>query len=365
MIEEIGIVFVFAALLGFAAKLLRQPMIPAYVLAGLMVGPLVLGFVKHTAEVSELSEIAVVIMLFVIGIEMDISRLRKLGLIAIGGGFLQVAACFGLGFGAARLFGMSGIASSYLGFAAAFSSTMVTVKILGDKGDIDSLYGRISVGILIMQDILAIFALSLLTVDTFSFSAIANTFTAAAGLILIVVLVCGKWVLPRLMQFVARDRETLFVVVMGILFIAGFYAKQQHLSLSIGSFLAGLAMARLAYQYEIIGDMKALKSFFTIMFFAALGLGLSPNASAITAGQGLDVLYISIAQYGWFIIVFSISTTSFFIVCKPRLVKMRDIVASLPSLPQSTSWSKNDVKTASIIALLCPICQYKRINLKT
>ncbi|MFA6253682.1 MAG: cation:proton antiporter [Candidatus Paceibacterota bacterium] len=313
MQQDIGILFVLAALFGLVFKIARQPMIPAYVLAGVVVGPLCLGWINQVESIGDMSGIAATIMLFVIGIEMDLSRLKKLGLVAIGGGCLQVIASFGLGFGLAKLLGMTSIAGAYIGFATSFSSTMLVVKVLGEKYDLNTLYGRISIGILVMQDVMAIFALSILTTaNDFSVTELISTGTITAGLILLIVMVCGKFVFPRLFWCVARERETLFVVAMGVLFVCAFYAAKMKLSMGIGSFLAGLAMASLAYQHEIIGDFKALKSFFTVLFFAALGLQLAPTTSGASLGSFGLIIYNHLTL----IVLMSVAV----IVIKPLLV---------------------------------------------
>lgn len=318
IVREIGFIIIAAGILGIAMRLLKQPTVLAYVLAGICVGPLVLGWVSHQQAIAELSELAVVVMLFVIGIEMDLSRLTKVGPVAIIGGAIQVGATFLIGFLFSLMVGTSTIAASYVGFALAFSSTMLVVKVLGEKYDLDTLYGRIVIGILIIQDIFAIFALSILSSADkgFSLSAMLSTSTLAAGLILIVVFICGKFILPRIFDFAAREREILFLVTMATLFIMAFYAENQKLSMGIGSFLAGLAIAKMSYKYEIVGDLKALKSFFTILFFAALGLQLAPIADDnSTTPIILDFLQV-VWSYAGTIILFSFLA----IIVKPVMV---------------------------------------------
>lgn len=182
----------------------------------------------------------------------------------------------------------------------------------------NTLHGRIVVGILIMQDMAAIFALSILaTVDHFSVETLFSTLTLSAGLILIVVFVLGRFVFPYLLHYLASERELLFVIVIGILFAIGFYAESQKLSIGIGAFLAGLSLSRLSYRYEIIGDLKALKMFFTILFFAALGLQLTPlqHNGATVAGTWTDFMGIC-AEHFTLIVLFLI----FAVIVKPLLI---------------------------------------------
>lgn len=318
MTREIALIFVMAGLLGALFKFLKQPMIPALVLAGIILGPLALNWVSHPEQINGLSEFAVVVMLFVIGAEMDITRLKKLGMVAILGGTVQSLIILALGFGLGKLIGLNNITATYMGIAAGFSSTMLVVKILGEKYQLNTLYGKIVVGTLIIQDVLAIFALSIMTtIDNFSVEKLTTTVLVASGLILIVVLVCSKYVYPRLFDFAAKERETLFMVAMALVFGVALIADFQHLSLSIGAFLVGLGISNLAYQHEIIGDMKAMKTFFTILLFASLGLQLAPNTAELAAGESaitalMDVMSESI----WLIVGFTILG----IVIKPLVI---------------------------------------------
>jgi Kef-type K+ transport system membrane component KefB len=305
MITEIGIIFVIVAIIGLIFHYLKQPMVPAYILAGIIAGPLALGLISQAGAISELSEMAFVVMLFVIGIEMDLRRLEKIGLVAIFGGILQVVVTFAVGWIFGYLMGEKHITCAYVGLILAFSSTMLVVKILGDKHDLETLYGRVAVGILVMQDILAIFALAILSSGSFSLSQTISTITLTAGIILLVVFVAGEYLLPRLFDIIASDREMLFCISLGLLFIVGFYAQSQKLTLGIGSFLIGLAMSNSAYRYEIIGDLKALKSFFAVLFFASLGLQMVP-ADILTHGGSvyitMIIFYHVVIAKIWFIL---------------------------------------------------------------
>ncbi|TAK96528.1 hypothetical protein EPO05_01550 [Patescibacteria group bacterium] len=302
MLHEIGVVFVAAALMGLLFYRFKQPLIPAFVLAGVLVGPLVLNWVHNAKTISELAEVSVAMLLFLIGTEMDLSRLKEQGLIVILGGTLQVAVTFAVGFGVAILFGFSSVAACYLGFVLAFSSTMLVVKILGDRGKLSTVFGRITVGILVIQDIYAIFALSLLGMaGKVSLNSVLVTLTATAGTILIIVLLAGRLGFPRLLRFVSLEKELLILTILGSIFVGGFYAESVQLSLGIGAFLVGLALSNLIYTNEIVGDLKPLKAFFTPLFFASLGLMIAPE----TASPGPDLLILLSKNIG-LIVVFSV-----------------------------------------------------------
>jgi len=318
MTHEIALIFVMAGFLGAIFKFLKQPMIPALVLAGIVLGPLMFNWIGHPEQINELSEFAVVVMLFVIGAEMDITRLKKLGAVAILGGTIQATIILALGFGLGKLVGLNNITATYLGIAASFSSTMVVVKILGEKYQLNSLYGKIVVGTLIIQDVLAIFALSIMaTIDDFSPQKLVTTIFVASGFILLVVLVGSKWIYPRLFGFAAKERETLFQVAMALVFGVALLAHQQHLSLSVGAFLVGLGISNMAYHHEIIGDMKAMKTFFTILLFTSLGLQLAPNTGEIAGSEnGFSALMTVMSESVWMIVGFTILG----IVIKPLII---------------------------------------------
>src|SRR3990167_4139112 len=159
---DIGLIVVVSTLFAYIARFLKQPLIPAYVVAGIILGP-VLGFVTNLEIISNLSEIGIAFLLFIVGLEIDIRKLKDVGLVTSLGGIIQIIAVFVLTFVISIFIGFFTIESIYLGLIVAFSSTMVVVKLLSDKREIDTLHGRLIIGILLMQDLLAIIAFSFLT----------------------------------------------------------------------------------------------------------------------------------------------------------------------------------------------------------
>ena len=170
---DIGIVMVIATFLAYIAKLLKQPLIPAYILTGVILTP-VINFVTGTGInreiIATMSEIGIAFLLFIVGLEIDIRRLKHVGLVASLGGIIQIVSVFTVAFIISLLLGFVAIEAAYLGMLIAFSSTMVVIKLLSDKREIDTLHGKIIVGILLMQDIAAVVALSVLSnLSNFSF----------------------------------------------------------------------------------------------------------------------------------------------------------------------------------------------------
>src|SRR3989338_3863523 len=250
---DIGIIVIVSTVFAYAARLLKQPLIPAYVIAGIVLGPY-LGFITNTEVINNLSEIGIAFLLFIVGLEIDVRKLKDVGLVASLGGVLQIAAVFALAFAASVLMGFFALESAYLGLIIAFSSTMVVVKLLSDKKELDTLHGRIVIGILLLQDIFAIFALSILSQGAFSYYSFALSLFKGIAVIL-ASLFAGKYIFPPLFLF--------SIVVNSI----GF-------SIAVGAFIAGIAL-NVPYNIEIIGKIKPLRDFFSVLFFVSLGMQLS------------------------------------------------------------------------------------------
>ena len=189
---DVGFIVITSTLLAYIARFLRQPLIPAYVIAGIVIGPY-LGFVTNVEVINNLSEIGIAFLLFIVGLEIDIRKLKDVGLVASLGGFIQIVAIFVLTFIISIFMGFFAIEAVYMGLIIAFSSTMIVIKLLSDKREIDTLHGRIIIGILLLQDIFAIFALSILSQGNLSVYALLLSFLK--GMIVILVsFFAGKYI---------------------------------------------------------------------------------------------------------------------------------------------------------------------------
>ncbi len=274
---ELGIIIILATLGGLLARLCRQPLIPAYILAGILLGP-VFGLIKSSAVLDSLSLFGIAFLLFIVGLELDITKLRDIGKVASLGGIVQVFLTFVLGYFVAQLLGFSHLSAIYLGLILSFSSTMIVVKLLGDKRELNTLHGRIVVGILLMQDIIAIFALSsLATMNGFSPSLFVIALLKAA-IVLLIVFLCSKFIFPGLFHRIASSQELLFLGALSICFVFALLVNAIGFSIAIGAFIAGVSLAHLPYNIEIIGKVKSLRDFFATIFFVSLGLNLSFGA---------------------------------------------------------------------------------------
>jgi len=269
---EIGIIIIIAAILAFIVRLFKQPLIPAYILVGVILGPLILGLISDPHLVEALSKIGVAFLIFTAGLEIKFKKLKEVGKVATIGGIIQILLLFGIGFLVAMFFGLTGKAPIYIGLAVAFSSTMVVLKILYDRKELGSLHGRIIIGILLMQDLAAVIALTLLSSET-GIQSLAISLGKAAVFVIIAVLI-PKFS-NKVFKKAANSPEMLLLVSISFLFLFAIAAEVSGLSLAIGAFFAGVALANSDYKIEIEGKISPIRDFFAVIFFVALGTQLT------------------------------------------------------------------------------------------
>ena len=275
IVMEIAVVIILATILSFFVRLFRQPLIPAYIITGLLLGPIGLGLIKDPLAVRTLSELGISFLLFVVGLEINLSKLKAVGTAAILGGALQIILVYIVGFYTALALGMGQFEAIIIGLVLTFSSTMIVVKLLSDSEQIDTLHGRIVLGILIMQDIAVFIAIPLLaTLGNFSVMLILTILLKAFGLFLVAYLL-GRFIFPGLFNFAAKSQELLFMSSITVLFLFTILAHLLEFSIVIGAFVAGLALANLPYHHDIKGRINPLKSFFSTLFFVSLGMQLT------------------------------------------------------------------------------------------
>ncbi|MBT4135776.1 hypothetical protein HOD75_04560 [archaeon] len=298
---EIGIMIIIAAILAFLIRLVRQPLIPAYIITGILLGPLALGLIQDPHLVKSLSEIGVAFLIFTAGLEIKFKKLREVGKVASIGGVFQIAILFAIAFFISTWFGFIGKAPIYIGLVVAFSSTMIVMKLLADKRELNSLHGRIVIGILLVQDIIAIIALSVLASDLTLNSILIVLLKAFIFGIIAIIL---AKVMNPIFNIAAKNHELLILVSISFLFtfvIGSFIAG---LSLIIGAFFAGVALANSNYKVEIEGKIRPLRDFFAVIFFVALGLQLAPIPKQLLILM-LILLVLVIVIKPW-IIMFSV-----------------------------------------------------------
>lgn len=271
---DIGLIMIFATIAGIIARFFKQPLIPAYIIAGIILGP-VLGLITDQETITLLAEIGIAFLLFIVGMELDLRRLKEIGAVATLGGALQIVILFILGVLTGIFLRYELLPAIYIGIIMAFSSTMVVIKLLGDRNELDTLHGRIIIGFLLMQDIFAIIALSVLSrIDggTGGTSLISGLFIASGLLVLAFFL--GKFIFPGLFAWAAKTPELLFILAVSVCLAFALLFTYAGFSLVIGAFVAGIILGNLHYNSEIVSRIKPLKDFFGVIFFGAIGLKL-------------------------------------------------------------------------------------------
>ncbi len=267
---DIGIVIILATVGAYILRLFKQPMIPAYIIVGMLLGP-VFGILTDTKVIATLSEIGIAFLLFIVGLELDLKKLRDIGNVASVGAVVQMGLLFFLGYVISLLIGYNGITSIYFGLILAFSSTMIVIKLLSDKNELDTLHGRIVIGILLMQDVVAVLAITVLKdLNSFSFTPFIISLAQGIGLLVIAIII-GKYIFPTIFKFAAKHQELLFLTSLSVCFIFSLLFSTAGFSIAIGAFVAGVALGNLPYNVEIVGRVKPLRDFFSVMFFTAIG----------------------------------------------------------------------------------------------
>ena len=280
-----------AAIGGIAARVLKQPVILGYIVAGMAIA-IWGGDWPHSAQLLEvLGQVGVTLLLFLVGMELPISELKKMGKVALLTGLSQVVISSGLGFFLGRLLGFPAQTAIYLGLGLSFGSTILLVKLLSERGDLQSLPGKIAIGYLLVQDFIAVGVLVML-------AGAGNSDSGWAGLLWLVVkaiiLVAGsifisqKLVTPVL-KYLGKSTELLFIAAIGWCMVVAALVASPFVgfSIEIGGFLAGLAIASSVEQAQIVARVRPVRDFFLTWFFVALG-------SQVHVGEAGKILGITL-----------------------------------------------------------------------
>lgn len=293
--RDIGISILAAAALSIPAHILRVPLLLAYIIAGVVLGPhLGLGVIHGTEHISLLSEIGLVLLMFILGLEIDVNKLLQASKAVLINGVTQFLGCAALGYFFFSALGFKNTGNSfelvYLSVACSLSSTLIVVKILSDRMELDTFLSRITLGILVFQDLWAIAFLAIQpNLRSLSVSALTVSFM---GVILLIVFcwLVARFILPKTFALVAKQSELVLLVAMAWCFTMCGLANHLKLSMEMGALMAGLMMASLPYHVDIAAKISSLRDFFITLFFVSLGLQIpKPSAQVL-----LWALYISV-----------------------------------------------------------------------
>jgi Kef-type K+ transport system membrane component KefB len=286
LIGDITLCILFAWVLGLLAHFSRQPLILAYLIAGFFIGPFGMGWVKSQESIAVISELGLIFMLFMIGLEIDLKKIVRAGkviLFAAGGqliGGCLLGILFFLGIGLSM--GGGHFDALYLCVACALSSTVIIVKVLYEKRELDTLPGRITLGVLVLQDIFAILFLAVQpSLDNLQVSVILLS-VGRVGVLVATALVLSRYVLPRLFHQIARRPELILLGALAWCFLIGEIAERLHLSREMGSLVAGVSLSTFPYALDVTAKVTTLRDFFITLFFVALGMTIPiPGLSVI------------------------------------------------------------------------------------
>ncbi len=276
---EIAVLLLVAAAVGALGVRLRQPLIVTFIAVGILVGPSALGWVSANDQVDLLAQMGIALLLFVVGLKLDLHIIRSMGPVALATGLGQVFFTSVVGYFIAISLGMDAVTALYVAVALTFSSTIIIVKLLSDKREVDALHGRIAIGLLIVQDIVVVLVMIALTAlgetgDITELGGEAITVLLKGCLFILAIGLLMRYVLTPLLHQLARSKELL--VLFSIAWAVSLGAAGVHLGFSkeVGAFLAGVSLASTPYRETIGARLVSLRDFLLLFFFIDLGAGL-------------------------------------------------------------------------------------------
>lgn len=277
---QLSLVITIVLAISFIMRALRQPLIIGYIISGILVGPFFLNMISTSDTLKLFADFGIAFLLFIVGLNLSPKVIKDVGKISLIAGLGQVLFTAIIGYFIAVVLGFPVLTSIYIAIALTFSSTIIITKLLSDKGDLDSLYGKISIGILLVQDLIAI--LVLITISSLSNSSnliLSIGTTLLKGLLLLALIIpISIFVLPKAQIFFAKSQEFLFVfsIAWGLGLASLFH--QAGLSLEVGALIAGVVLSASPYSFEISSKLKPLRDFFTISFFIFVGSNMVLNS---------------------------------------------------------------------------------------
>ncbi|MDO9515388.1 MAG: cation:proton antiporter [Syntrophales bacterium] len=277
LLDDVIIILGLSVLVAFVCHQVRVPTIVGFFLTGILAGPHGLGLVKAVHEVEFLAEVGVVLLLFTIGIEFSLNRLLQIKRAVLAGGMIQVSLTLLAVFAVARQMGQPVGEAIFMGFLVALSSTAIVMKLTQERAEIDSPHGRSTLGILIFQDVIIvpmILVTPLLAGATENLAGISLALVAKGIGIIALVIICARWIVPRVLYQIARtrSRELFLLTIVVICFAVAWLTSSIGLSLALGAFLAGLIISESEYSHQALGNILPFRDVFMSFFFVSIGM---------------------------------------------------------------------------------------------
>jgi Kef-type K+ transport system membrane component KefB len=302
---EVAALLALAAAGGFLGLMLRQPLIVSFIAVGVLVGPSALNIAQAEAHITLLSSLGIALLLFLVGLKLDVAMVRTLGPVALVTGLGQVAFTSAIGFALALGLGFAPMASLFIAVALTFSSTIIIVKLLSDKRELASLHGRIALGFLIVQDIVVVLAMIVLAAfgagagegagGDAALADIARVAGAGAGMLVGVALFI-RFVADPLTTRLSRAPELLVCFAIGWAAALAALGHWLGFGKELGGLLAGVSLASTPFREAIAARLSALRDFLLLFFF--IGLGASLDLTALQAGAGAAALLSAFVLIG-------------------------------------------------------------------
>lgn len=297
ILADIGKSVIGAAALGIPAFYFKAPLLLAYLLAGVVLGPHIgFGMIQSPESISTLSEIGLVLLMFILGLEIDIRKLLQAGKAVLVSGVLQFIISVALALMFFSYFGFAKYELGYLAIACSLSSTLIVVKILSDQMDLDALPSRITLGILVLQDLWAIGFLAIQPN-----LADLNTLTlmvsiSKVGLLVLSSWVLAKYILPKLFEMVSKQPELMLILAMAWCFAMCGFADYLNISLEMGALIAGVSIAAFPYHLDVAAKISSLRDFFITLFFVSLGLQIPMPTLNVLWLSGLIIVFVLLSR---------------------------------------------------------------------
>ncbi len=330
LLMDLGIVIVSGTLMGCIAKLLKQPLLIAYIVAGIIISPIGLSLITSPIEIAILAELGVAFLLFTIGIQSNFSQLFKLKNAIIIGSFTQVIATTGIVLALMHLIGFGFIESLYLGLILAFSSTAIVVKQLSNMNKISTLHGRLIIGFALVQDTLAILLLPLLAAPQMLFSlSWAGELLLSFIILASLALLLNRIVLPRLLKRFDKTKELFYLILLSCCFVFIYLSNFLNFSIVVGAFIGGLTLSALPYSQEASSRITGLRDFFATIFFVSLGM----QASLAFFGLPIAILLLM------FLVVYLINPIIYFVISLASGLKSKSALFIGLALGQASEFS--------------------------
>ncbi len=278
--HEIALLLVMAAVFGVVGLWLRQPMIVSFILVGVLSAPSALGIVQSHETIDILAELGIAVLLFLVGLKLDVKLIRTLGAVSLATGLGQVMFTALIGFAIALAFGMDWVTSLYVAVALTFSSTIIVVKLLSDKKEVDALHGRIAIGMLIVQDLVVVLAMMVLSAYGIGRDAEGAALEQVGlvlvygAILLVLVALFIRYVANPLIERVAHSGELLITFAISWAALLAVLGDTLGFSKELGGLLAGVSLASTPFREALVARLSSLRDFLLLFFFIALGAQL-------------------------------------------------------------------------------------------